>query len=99
MVSTEGVSTLRRGWGRALRGAMLLGALAGATPALAGIGGSAVPSFPTPMTVGDIKTATIVITNNATTPNRAENVNVTGIFFTPSCASSDGFTCFTPDPG
>jgi uncharacterized repeat protein (TIGR01451 family) len=67
--------------------------------ATAGLGGSVVPSFPTPENVGDIKTATITIKNNSTTPNNAENVIVSGIVFTPSCAASDGFTCTTPDPG
>ncbi len=69
------------------------------TPVEAGLGGSVVPSFPTPAVVGDIKTATITITNHATTPNTGENVNVSGIFLTPSCAKSDGFSCITPDPG
>src|SRR5436189_226019 len=55
--------------------------VAAATPALAGIGGSVVPSFPTPINVGDIKTATITITNRATTPNNSENIGVSGIFF------------------
>jgi hypothetical protein len=73
--------------------------LVSAAPAFAGVGASVVPTFPTPMNVGDIKTATITMTNHATAANNTENVNVSGIFFTPSCASSDGFTCFTPDPG
>lgn len=73
--------------------------LVAATPAFAGVGGSVVPSFPTPMNVGDAKTATITITNRSTAPNDVENINVLGIFFTPSCASSDGFTCAIPDPG
>ena len=74
-------------------------ALVAATPAFAGLGGSVVPSFPSPVNVGDIKTATITITNRATTPNDTEIVNVSGIYFTPSCAASNGLSCSTPDPG
>ncbi len=91
------VETLRRGVAVIVAGCAL--GLITVTPAFAGIGGSVVPSFPTPMDVGDIKTSTVTITNHATMPNNTENVNVSGIFFTPSCASSDGFTCLTPDPG
>ncbi len=88
----------RRAW---MRSVVAWGALAflGATSAFAGVGGSVVPSFPTPMNVGDIKTASVTITNHATGGNSSENMNVSGIFVTPSCSSSDGFTCFTPDPG
>jgi hypothetical protein len=70
-----------------------------AAPAFAGMGGSVVPSFPTPLNVGDIKTATITITNRSTAPNNDEEVNVSAIFLTPSCASSNGVTCLTPDQG
>ncbi len=94
---SKGVNTLRRGIAVIAAG-LALGLLA-VTPAFAGMGGSVVPSFPTPMNVGDIKTASVTITNHATSPNNVESVNVSGIFFTPSCASSDGFTCLTPDPG
>src|SRR6188508_1427580 len=84
---------------RALAGTSLVFALLAATSAIAGLGGSVVPSFPSPLNVGDIKTATISITNRATSPNDTENVNVTGILFTPSCAASNGYTCSTPDTG
>jgi uncharacterized repeat protein (TIGR01451 family) len=74
-------------------------ALLAVTPAFAGLGASVVPSFPTPEDVGDIKTATVTIKNNSTTPNNTENVDVSGIHVTPSCAASDGFACQTVDPG
>src|SRR3954471_10422138 len=77
-----------------------IGVLAGMAmtlPAIAGVGGSVIPSFPTPIKVGDIKTATITITNRATAPNNTETVNVSAIFLTPSCQATDGFNCLTPD--
>ena len=49
----------------AVAGAFLASMLVG-LPAFAGIGGSVVPSFPTPIKVGDNKTAVIVITNSST---------------------------------
>ena len=88
-----------RGIAARARTAVLCLAMFGMTPAFAGIGGSVVPSFPTPLNVGDIKTATITITNRATTPNNTENVSISGIFFTPSCSATDGFSCQAPDPG
>ncbi len=80
-------------------GAFLALMLLGATSATAGVGGSVIPGFPATLNVGQTLSSTVTITNNSTSPNQTENVNVSGIFFTPSCASDDGFTCFTPDPG
>jgi PKD repeat protein len=80
-------------------GAFLAVCVVAATPAFAGLGGSVVPSYPTPISVGDTKTATITLTNNATASNATENMRVSGIFFTPSCAASNGFSCTVPDVG
>jgi hypothetical protein len=57
--------------------------------------------FPPPIHVGDLKTAAIRITNRATGINAAENLIVSGIFITPSCAAiaSSGVSCATPDLG
>jgi hypothetical protein len=74
-------------------------AMFASVPAFAGMGGSMVPSFPTPLTVGDTKTATITLINRSTAPNNDEDVNVSAIFLTPSCASSNGITCLALDPG
>src|SRR3954470_13269967 len=76
---------------------LIVGWMWAALPALAGVGGSVIPSFPTPIKVGDIKTATITVTNRSTTPNNTETVNVSAIFLTPSCQATDGFNCLTPD--
>jgi hypothetical protein len=85
----------------AFMGALLAFCFFTAMPAVAGIGGSVVPSFPTPIHVGDLKTAAIRITNRATGTNAAENMIVSGIFITPSCAAvaGTGVSCATPDLG
>jgi uncharacterized repeat protein (TIGR01451 family) len=70
----------------------------GAAPALAGIGGSAVPDFPDTVNVGQTFTGTLTITNTSNGSNLTENVQATGIFMTPSCVAGFG-TCATPDPG
>jgi hypothetical protein len=70
-----------------------------AAPASAGVGGAVVPMLPSPVNVGQILTADIIITNYSTFPNDSENLSVTGIVITPSCAAGDGFNCRTPDPG
>ena len=82
-------------------GALLAFCVFTAMPALAGLGGSVVPSFPTPIHVGDLKTASIRITNSATGTNAAENVIASRIFITPSCAAvaNTGVSCATPDLG
>jgi hypothetical protein len=84
---------------RAWVATLLAASTLAAVPAYAGMGGSVVPAFPTPLNVGDIKTASITITNRSTRPNDTENVNVSRIMFTPSCGRSDGFSCSIPDPG
>src|SRR6188768_3853961 len=88
-----GATGVRSVAGRLAIAAAFVGSMLAALPALAGVGGSVIPSFPTPIKVGDIKTATITITNRATAPNNTETVNVSAIFLTPSCQASDGFTC------
>ncbi len=45
------------------------------TPAVAGIGGSDVPTWPVSATVGDIINVSITIMNASTTPNDTENVD------------------------
>jgi len=83
--------------GRVAVAVLVVSGMIAAMPAIAGVGGSVIPSFPTPIKVGDIKTATITITNRSTTPNNTETVNVSAIFMTPSCQATDGFNCLTPD--
>src|SRR5438067_13594016 len=94
-MSTSKVGGLRSRIGFAIA---FSGLLFAAAPAFAGIAGSVIPSYPTPIKVGDSKTATITITNASTGTQASEKVKVTQIFFTPSCQHSDnGVSCSSPD--
>ena len=98
MHSVFGVIRLRLG----LAVIAMLGALVfGATPAVAGIGGSDVPTWPGTATVGDVINASVLITNTSTTPNNTENVQMTALFVTPACADGASSVCLgaNTDPG
>jgi hypothetical protein len=65
-----------------------------ATPAFAGVGGSVVPDYPTPVTVGQTGlSATLTISNSSTGANTAENISVSNISHAPSCGSTANTTC------
>src|SRR6188472_3306722 len=79
-------------------GAFLLSVLFAAGTALAGVGGSVVPSFPgTPVNVGDFFNAQLILTNDSDSPNTAETISATALI-TPSCGSGVA-TCAVPDLG
>jgi hypothetical protein len=64
--------------------------------AFAGIGGSVVPDYPSPVTVGQTALpATLTITNSST--NNTENVAVSSITHSPSCATTASGTCSAAD--
>ena len=70
--------------------------------ALAGVAGSAGPSYPSVMSIGDSDVAvSIQIINNSSDPHNSENIIVDDIFHTPSCASSASSICqpANADPG
>ncbi len=72
----------------------MVGLLAFALPALAGIGGSAVPDYTSPITVGQTGVvANLTITNASTNSNSTSTVAVTDISTTPSCGSSSSNPC------
>src|SRR5258708_33747895 len=76
--------------------ALLLTLLLAAGPAFAGVGGSVVPAFPgSPVNVGDLFNASIVVTNDSDLPNTADTISV-NVFTTPSCGNAIG-PCLTPD--
>jgi uncharacterized repeat protein (TIGR01451 family) len=77
----------------AIAGAMSALALLAIAPAFAGIGGSVVPDFQSPINVGQILTASIFITNNSTPNNDNESMKVTNIFVTPSCSAVTNGVC------
>src|SRR5436190_22991963 len=81
--------------------AMLAALVFGASPALAGIGGSATPTWPVAATVGDVFSANVLITNTSTSPNNTENVQMTALFVTPACADGSTSVCLglNTDPG
>jgi len=61
---------------------------------LAGIGGSAVPDYPTPVSVGQNSVAvTLTLTNSSDGGNVSESVDVANIYHTPSCGSSANSIC------
>jgi hypothetical protein len=68
---------------------------------MAGIGGSNVPTLPLTAQVGEIFEANTLIINGSTDPNDTENVTLTTLFITPSCADSTSNVCISPnlDPG
>lgn len=73
--------------------------LLAAGSAVAGMGGAISPSLPATVTVGQTYLATLTMTNAASEGNASENVVLSDIFFTPSCATSiDPGTCVDPDP-
>src|SRR5262245_49672778 len=79
----------------------VLGVLLCAMPAMAGIGGSDVPTFPATAAVGDLINVSLKVINQSTAPNDTENVALTTLFLTPSCADSSSPTCLAgnEDPG
>src|SRR5687767_11318013 len=88
--------------GRMLRSALGTGAFLALmfhapTPAVAGVGGAAAPSYPASVNVGQIFAAALVITNGSDGTNASENMNVLGIFHTPSCGAGIG-SCTAQDP-
>src|SRR5262245_6133016 len=99
-----GGGTMRSVWGANRLGmglgvviALLGACLLGATPALAGIGGSAVPTWPNTATVGDLlTTTTITITNTSTPGNDTESVQMTVLLLTPACVQGDTVPCLEP---
>ena len=64
----------------------------GATPAFAGVQGSAGPDFPLIVNVGQSFQGQLTITNLSDGTNSTELVTATGIFVTPSCGGS-GAVC------
>ena len=57
--------------------------------AVAGVGGSDVPTVVSPVIVGQTGVPfSFTITNQSTTPNDVNTVTVTDIYFTPACGSS-----------
>jgi hypothetical protein len=75
-------------------GISVFGLVVLATPAFAGVGGSVVPDYPTPVTVGQTGlAATLTITNGSTGANTTENVSVSNISHAPSCGSTANTTC------
>ncbi len=92
-------------WTQALsRGVATVGsifalALLGVTPAAAGVGGAAGPTWPPTLNVGNDISGYVDIVNASDGVNAAENVNILSIFFTPSCAAQSSGLCTTPDPG
>ena len=59
--------------------------------ALAGVGLSITPTFPSPVTVGDQdEAASLVIQNNSTTPENAGTLTIFDITLTPSCGAPSG---------
>jgi len=92
-----GIQVLR---GAAFSRAIVIGfSLLAAGSAVAGMGGAISPSLPATVTVGQTYPATITMTNAASEGNATENVILSDIFFTPSCATSiDPGTCVDPDP-
>ena len=73
-----------------------------ATSAMAGIGGSVVPTGGnSTAAVGDLLNASLKVINTSTAPNDTENVEIISLFFTPSCADSSSPTCLpgNEDPG
>jgi len=74
------------------------GLLLFASPAFAGVGGSVVPDYPSPVTVGQTALpATLTISNQSTLTNATESVSVSSITHTPSCGSTANSTCQTAD--
>jgi hypothetical protein len=74
------------------------GLLLFATPAFAGVGGSVVPDYPSPVTVGQTALpATLTITNQSTAANATESISVSTITHTPSCGTTLNSTCQTAD--
>jgi len=77
--------------------------LMGAGQAFAGVGGSDVPTVPSPLDVGQTGIPfSFTITNQSTTPNNVHDVEVTSvnaIFFTTTCGSSltPGIPCLAGD--
>ena len=71
------------------------------TPAVAGIGGSDTPTWPTTAAVGNLISTSVFISNTSTAPNDTENVTLTTLFVTPACADSAASTCLAgnEDPG
>jgi len=70
--------------------------------AFAGVSGSAGPTYPSTITVGDMNVPiSLQITNNSTDPQDGEAVLVTNIVHTPSCQSYVSSVCSTldSDPG
>ncbi len=67
----------------------------------AGIGASDTPTWPSPVTVGTIFNASVIIVNQSTLPNETENVLMTALFVTPACADSGSPICLlgSTDPG
>ena len=87
----------RLGMGLGVVIALLGACLLGATPALAGIGGSAVPTWPNTAKVGDLlTTTTITITNTSTPGNDTESVQMTVLLLTPACVQGDSVPCLEP---
>ena len=83
----------------AIAGTMSVLALLAITPAFAGVGGSVVPDFQSPINVGQVLTASIVITNNSTPNNDNESMKATNIFVTPSCSAVTNGVCTGIDKG
>src|SRR5262249_16001621 len=81
--------------------AMLGALMLSATPAVAGIGGSDTPTWPTTATVGQIINASVLITNTSSGDNATEAIQMTALFVTPACADGLISVCIAPnlDPG
>jgi hypothetical protein len=91
------VSVMNRlGMGLGVVIALLGACLLGATPALAGIGGSAVPTWPTTATVGDLLATNITIINSSTPDNNTESVRMTVLLLTPACVQGTTIPCTQP---
>ena len=80
----------------------LFGTLLTVTPAIGGVGGAALPTWPVSAKVGDVFTATVFFVNTSTVPNDTENLVLDTVFVTPACAQTGGWLCFgddNSDPG
>src|SRR4030042_5081332 len=67
----------------------------------AGVGGSATPTYPVHVEIGETDVpVNITIENKSSVPQNTCNVQFTSVFHTPSCGDFSNLqTCAAPDPG
>ena len=93
MHSIRGLAMRR---GTVVIGAFLALTLLPITSAFAGAGGSASPTFPSVVNVGEAVAASFTIVNKSDGSNASDVITLSNIILTPACKSSPGGTC---DPG